>query len=77
MASAPKPNTSDIDPTDDLLPPYHEVTVEEGWEILERRSLGTLGMSAKEFVEKWESGEIDDPDRSEILSLAFLIPFVK
>jgi len=77
MASAPKSSINDIDSTDDLLPPYHEVTVEEGWEILEKRSRETLGMSAKEFVEKWESGEIEDPDRSEILSLAFLIPFVK
>ena len=77
MASAPRSNISDVDHSDDLLPPYHEVSLEEGWEILERRARETLGIGAKEFIEKWEAGEIADPDRSEILSIAFLIPYVK
>jgi hypothetical protein len=77
MASVPKSHMSDVNSIDDLLPPYHEVTVEEGWEILEKRSRETLGISAREFIERWEAGDIEDPDRSEILSLAFLIPFVR
>lgn len=77
MASVPRSNFTDVAPSDDLLPPYHDVTLEEGWEILERRARETLGMSAEEFIEKWEAGEIGAPDRSEILSIAFLIPYVK
>ena len=77
MASIPNPSTHEFDPPDDLLPPFHEVTPEEGWEILEQRARETLGIGAKEFIERWEAGEIDDPDRSEVLSVAFLIPFVK
>jgi len=77
VASIPKSSISDVGPSDDLLPPYHEVTLEEGWDILERRARETLGMGAEEFIEKWEAGEIEDPHRSEILSVAFLIPYVK
>ena len=77
MASASQPDINDVESSDDLLPPYHEVSLEEGWQILEQRARATLGMGAREFIEKWEAGEIEDPDRSEILSVAFLIPFVK
>jgi hypothetical protein len=34
-------------------------------------------MSGDEFLRKWDAGEIDDPDRSEVLTVAFLIPFVR
>jgi hypothetical protein len=36
-----------------------------------------MGMSGAEFLRKWDAGEIEDPDRSDVLTVAFLIPFVR
>ncbi len=54
-----------------------ELTLEEGWELLDKQAQKYLGMSGKEFVKKWEAGEFDeDPDQPEIMHLAMLLPFV-
>ncbi len=54
-----------------------ELTLEEGWELLDKQALKYLSMSAKEFVKKWKAGEFDeDPDRPEIMHVAMLLPFV-
>jgi hypothetical protein len=59
------------------LPPIHEVTAEEGWALLERQAQERLGMTAEEFIKRWEAGEIEDPDRTDVLMVAFLIPFAR
>lgn len=48
---------------------------EEGRRLLDRQARRYLGMSGKEFVRKWKAKEFKDPDRPEILRVAFLIPF--
>ena len=54
-----------------------ELTVEEGWALLEDRAQHYLNMSAQEFVRKWDAREFENPDRSEILRVAMLLPFVR
>jgi hypothetical protein len=34
-------------------------------------------MSGEEFVRKYRAGEIEDPDRSEVVKLAMFIPFAE
>ena len=54
-----------------------ELTLEEGWELLDKQARKYLNMSGKEFVKKWEAGEFDeDPDQPEIMHVAMLLPFV-
>jgi hypothetical protein len=52
-----------------------ELTREEGRAMFDRNAREWLGMSGDEFIEKWESGEIEDPDRSDVIMLAIMIPF--
>jgi len=47
----------------------------EGRKLLDRQAKHYLGMSGQEFVRKWNEKKFKNPDRPEILQLAFLIPF--
>lgn len=51
------------------------LTPQEGRELLDRQARRYLGMSGEEFVRKWKAKEFEDPDRPEIMQVAFLIPF--
>lgn len=51
-----------------------EVSPEDGWRMLDRQARKYLNLSGEEFVRQWESGEIEDPDRTDVLRVAFLIP---
>lgn len=59
------------------LPPVVELTLEEGIALLDRQARTYLGMSGDEFIRRWEAGEIDDPDRSDVLRVASLIGFAR
>lgn len=48
---------------------------EEGRKLLDRQARRHLGMSGEEFIRTWKAGEFKDPDRPEIMRVAFLLPF--
>jgi hypothetical protein len=75
MATARQPD----DATDEgySLPPIVELSEAEGRALFERQARKYMGMSGDEFLRKWDAGEIDDPDRSEVLTVVFLIPLVR
>ncbi len=52
-------------------------TPEEGWALLEEHAQRYLKMSASEFIEAWDAGTIEDPDRPEVLRVAMLLPLVR
>jgi hypothetical protein len=52
------------------------ISVEEGWEILEENAQRLLGMSAEEFIRRWDSGELK-VDRARIIDVAMLLPLVR
>jgi hypothetical protein len=52
------------------------ISREEGWEILEENAQRLLGMSADEFIRRWDSGELK-VDRDRIISVAMLLPLVR
>jgi uncharacterized protein (DUF433 family) len=56
---------------------FRELSREEGWQLLEKQARLYLGMSAREFVEKWDAGRFENPDRPEVLRVAMLLPFVR
>jgi hypothetical protein len=51
------------------------ITREEGIAILDRQARKYLGMSGEEFVRRYRAGEIEDPDRSDVVALSMLLPF--
>ncbi len=53
-----------------------ECTPEEGRAMLEAAAQRHLGMTAAEFLAKWDAGEFaDNPDRPEVIKVAMLVPF--
>jgi len=48
---------------------------EEGERLLDEQARRYLHMSGKEFVRRWKAKQIKDPDRPEVMQVAFLMPF--
>jgi len=47
---------------------------EEGLRLLDIQARTLLGISAEEFIHRWDAGEFsDDPDRPEVMRVASLI----
>jgi hypothetical protein len=53
------------------------VTQKQGMEILDRQARKYLGMSGSEFLRQYRSGQIENPDRSEVARVAMLIPLAQ
>ena len=56
---------------------FRELSREEGWKLLEEQARLYLGIGAREFIEKWDDRQFDNPDRPEVLRVAMLLPFVR
>ena len=67
--------SSDHDPADDIH--VIELSREEGIAMFDRQARERLGMSGEEFLQKWEAGEIEDPDRNDVMMLVMMIPFTR
>lgn len=53
-------------------------THEQMWEFFEQEVHRYLGISAEEFLRRWDAGEWPDPDSVEhVMGLVMLIPFVR
>ncbi len=61
----------------ELIPGVDYITPEEGKEIFERQARKYMGMSGEEFIRRYRAGEIEDPDRSEVIIVSMLIPFAE
>ena len=51
------------------------LTEEEGKSLLDQQARRYLKMSGEEFVRRWKAKKIKNPDRPEVMQVAFLIPF--
>jgi hypothetical protein len=51
------------------------LTAEEGKTLLDQQARRLLKMSGDEFVRRWKAKKIKNPDRPEVMQVAFLIPF--
>jgi len=55
-----------------------DLTQAEAYALLDRAARRYLNMSAKEFIDAWEAGTFDaDPDRSEVMYVAMLLPLAQ
>jgi hypothetical protein len=57
--------------------PVQFLTDEEGWALLEEQAQHSLGISAREFIELWQAGKIENPDRPEVMDVAALLPLAR
>lgn len=56
----------------------HEVTSEEGRQILDRAARRRLQISGEEFVRRWDAGEyVGKADHPEVARVAMLLPFAR
>lgn len=55
--------------------PYDYISPARGKRLLDRQARRYLKMSGAEFRAKYRAGELPDPDRSEVIRVAMLIPF--
>jgi len=51
-----------------------ELTEDEAWSLFDREAHRDLGMSGKEFEEKWRSGELASSDDPNVTRVAMLLP---
>ena len=56
---------------------YDLIDEHEGLKMLDAQAQKYLQMSGAEFVLRYEAGEIPVPDRSEVVRLSMLLPFIK
>ena len=54
---------------------FRVLSKKEGEKLLDRQARRYLRMSGKEFVRRWKAKKIKDPDRPEVMRVAFLLPF--
>ncbi|MCC6790814.1 MAG: hypothetical protein IT336_03965 [Thermomicrobiales bacterium] len=81
MSTAPRSAAQTIDANGVARDAGQEGTVQvprsEGLKILDRQAQKYLGMSGDEFARKYRAGQIPDPDRSEVVRVAMLLPYAK
>jgi hypothetical protein len=53
------------------------ISPDEGRDLFDAAARRHLGMSGDEFRAAWHAGKIEDPDRSVVLQVAMLLPFVE
>ena len=53
---------------------FRVLSRDEGKKLLDRQARKCLHMSGEEFVRSWKAKEFEDPDRPEIMRVAFLLP---
>ncbi|MGI8945052.1 MAG: hypothetical protein ACR2GL_02280 [Thermoleophilaceae bacterium] len=53
---------------------FRELSDEDGFALLDAQTRKHLGITAGEFVERWEQGEYTDSDDPQVRHLAVLLP---
>lgn len=53
------------------------ISPQEGTELLDRQARKYLGMSGEEFKRRYREGTIEDPERADVLAIAFLLPLAE
>ena len=64
-------------PQAELETRWQALTRDEARAQFDQAARENLGMSGQEFVRKWEAGEIDNPDRPEVMRVYMLLPWAR
>jgi hypothetical protein len=52
-----------------------ELDDKQSWDLFNDAAEHYLGISGREFLDRWESGFYEHPDQPEIMSVLMLLPF--
>lgn len=68
-----------VHPVVSSAPAYRvdEIDETEGRALVDTQARKYLGMSGDEFIARYAAGDIPDPDRSDVIRVAMLLPFIK
>jgi hypothetical protein len=61
----------------DIAPQPRYMSDDEARELFDQRARELLGISGEEFKRRWDAGEIEEPDRSEVLQVWMLLPWAE
>lgn len=50
------------------------LTREEGLAVIDEHARKYLNMSGEEFLQRWETGDFDDPESYEVFRVGILVP---
>jgi hypothetical protein len=53
---------------------FELISQDDSWQVFDATAQRLLGMSAGQFVEKWDAGEYADADQIEVMQVAMLRP---
>jgi hypothetical protein len=68
--------TTAREPQTPKLPEIIGLSDEEARALFDRQARKYLGMSGEEFLRKWDAGEFDDPDQTNIVRVVLMIPLM-
>lgn len=74
---APKKAEYTNDSRPDATSDHVAMTAAESWQIYDDAARRYMGMSGEEFHRAWEAGEIEDPDRPEVMRVYMVYPFAR
>lgn len=50
---------------------------DQAQDLFHEAALYYLNMTGAEFIEAWDSGKVEDPERPEVVRVVMLLPFVR
>lgn len=56
---------------------FEELDEDQGRALIDLQARKFLGMSGTEFIQKYYAGQIENPDSTDVLRVAMLLPFLK
>ena len=71
------PDTTDTARGEASVPDFKYISREEAIELLDEHARTLLGMSGEEFVRRYRAGQIEDPDRTDVIMTAMIIPLTE
>jgi hypothetical protein len=54
-----------------------ELTIDEGWRVLDARAQRYLRISGDEFLRRWDQGQYRGEDSPEVLRVVMALPFIR
>jgi|GEM_PF-5505251 len=72
LPKTPRPRTTEL-----RRDRFNFISPDEGKQLLDKQARKYLNMSGEEFRRQYRAGQIEDPERSEVVRVSLLLPFAE
>lgn len=72
LPKPPRPSTTQL-----RRDRFNFISPDEGEKLLDKQARKYLNMSGEEFRRRYRAGQIEDPERSEVVRVSLLLPFTE